>query len=164
MSISWDENQLTALAAWIEDKLPLTQGEVVVASMDIPENCFAGQVDLDTKEFIVFTNVDSPMADTTVNIFLGYIVALAYDKVQWSRVPAYDIVVDCHRLVCTVMLEFNEDFTKALEENLDVIESWYTTQTKTEIVDEGDHEALVEDLGNKLFTSPVASPKNYGAN
>jgi hypothetical protein len=160
MSISWDENQLTALAAWISDKLPLEHGEVIVASMDIPENCFAGQVDLDAKEFVVFTNVDSSMADTTVNIFLGYIVAMAYDKVQWSKVPEYSMVVDCHRSVCSVMLEFNDDFAKALEENLDVVESWYESQTNAEVKEE----SLVEDMGSELFTEPVASPKNYNVN
>lgn len=165
MAISWDENQLPALSSWIVEKLPLKHGELAVATMDIPPNCFAGTVDLEEKEFIVFASVESPIADITVNVFLGYMVALAYDRSGWKGLPSHEILFDCHRLVCQALLEFNEDFSKALEEHVDILEAWHETHAKddsaTTTVDTDD---LIDQMGTSLFVANPDDSKKYGAN
>jgi len=167
MSISWDENQLPALISWIESQLPLQQGELAVLSMDIPENCFAGQVDLEEKEFQVFTNINSPMTDTTVNVVLAYIVTMAFDKNGWEPAPASEVLFDCHRQVCQTLLEFNEDFSKHVEECWDILEAWHTTHASpdatptTTTAPATDSESLVEEMGASLFRLNPADSKGY---
>ncbi len=167
MTISWDQNQLPALSAWIEEKLPLVEGEVAVATMDIPENCFAGSVDLEDKEFIVFTNPDSPLTDITMNVFLGYIVALAYDKSGWTGPPSHEILFDCHRQVCQVMLDFNEEFSRALEDHVDILEAWHQNHDATDsdsATTELDAEDLVDQMGTTLFLVNPDDSDKYGVN
>jgi hypothetical protein len=165
MGISWDENQLPALSSWIEEKLPLKEGEIAVATMDIPANCFAGSVDLQEKEFVVFANLECPLSDVTVNVFLGYIVALAYDRSGWVGLPPADVLFDCHRQVCQAMLEFNEEFSKALEEHADILEAWHKTHANdvsaTTTVDTDD---LVDQMSSSLFVVNPDDSKKYGAN
>jgi hypothetical protein len=164
MAISWDSNQLPALALFLETKLPLSQGEVVVLSMDIPPNCFAGQVDLSEKEFTVFSNIESPISDITMNVFLAYVVALAYDRSNWSGMPTHDVLFDCMRLVCKTMAEFNEDFSKSLEEHADILEAWHESHAPDGTTTSVDPESLVGSMGASLFSTNPADSKDYGSN
>lgn len=166
MSISWDENQLTALSSWVAEKLPLEKGEMAVVTMDMPPNCFAGTVNLPEKLFTVFANPEASLADITVNVLLGYIVALAYDRSGWDGVPSQDVLLDCHRLVCQSLLDFNEDFSKVLEEHVGILDSWHEhhvdDSTTTEPVDAN---VLVDSMGQMLFAAnPADTKKNYGSN
>ena len=163
MTISWDENQLTALAAWIEDKIPLTEGEVSITSVDVPENCFAGHIDLYSKEFTVFANIESPMSDISINVCLGYIVALAYDKSGWTTLPPLELLFDCHRQVCQTLLDLNEDFSRVLEEHVDVLEVWRTQQeTEGGLEMNIDVEGVAEEMSASLFVPD--RDKDYGSN
>lgn len=160
MSISWDENQMPSIIDHIEHSLELANGgELAVISMeDIPENCFAGQVYLEEKEFQVYTNLENPATDTTVNIVLGYIVAMAFDKVDWAATMDIGTLFDCHRQVCTILLDFNEDFCKHIEECTDILEAWHQNlmdpnKPATLVVSERESDDLVEEMGMELFGS-----------
>lgn len=163
MPVSWDENQLPALSSWIEEQLPL-EGEIVIVSMDIPAGCFAGTADLEDREFVVFANLDNPLADITVNFFLGYIVTLAYDKSGWAGHPPYDVLFDCHRLVCQSLLEFNEEFAKALEDHVDILQAWHSTSESETNEDTQDIDVLMEQANSVLFTVNPSGSKKYEIN
>ena len=124
-SIKWDDHQMVALLAWLERNVTLVHGSLKVESVEVPQEAFAGEVDLDNKVFCVYANPDNPMADTTLNVFLAYIIAMAYDRGRWqSPVPEDADVVDCHRLVCEAMLDFHQDFAAHLEDHLPVLQIW----------------------------------------
>jgi len=164
MAIYWDENQLPALSSLISEKVPFTNGKMSVATMDTPPNTFAGAVDLPGKEFTVFASLDAPLADVTVNVFLGYIVALAYDRSGWSGMPTIETLVDCHREVCQAMLDFNEDFSRTLEEHAPILEVWHQTHVTDDATTEVDTGDLIEALGTSLFVANPADSKDYGSN
>lgn len=167
MTISWDENQMPSLVDYIESSLPLGNGgELSVISMeDVPENCFAGEVRVEDKQFHVFTNLENTSADTTVNIVLGYIVTMAFDKSEWSPTIEAGVLFDCHRLVCELLLDFNEDFCKHIEECTDILEAWHQNHSSPEAVDatmmvskefdeEREDKDIVSEMGMELFSDP----------
>lgn len=166
MSISWDENQMPSLVDYVESSFPLENGgELSVISMEeIPPNCFAGEVYIDQKQFHVFTNLENTSADTTVNIVLGYIVTMAFDKCGWGSVVEAGALFDCHRKVCEVLLDFNEDFCKHIEECADILEAWHQNHTTPEAVEatmmvskgiiEEDDDDFVSEMGMELFADP----------
>lgn len=164
MTISWDQNQLPALSKLLEEKLPLLTGEVVVMSGDIPPNCFAGSVDLSGREFTVYSSSDSSIVDLTINVFLGYIVAMAYDKHEWAALPPADVLSDCHREVCSILLDFNEDFARTLEDHADLLDEWHRTHSEAnlDVEPERDQEEILDELTRSMF-NPTNS-KDYGAN
>lgn len=167
MSISWDEYQLPALTAWLAEKTPLTHGEVLIATKDIEDNCFSGEISLRNKTFTVFASIETALSEISVNVAMGYIIALAYDKVEWKETPSHQILFDAHRIVCQSFLEFNEDFSQALEEHSDVIEAWYKAHINdqdptTELTDTED---LVDVMSTSLFSAnPDNTSKDYGSN
>ncbi|KKL49609.1 hypothetical protein LCGC14_2313830, partial [marine sediment metagenome] len=124
-SISWDDHQMVALLAWLEDNLTLLHGKVTVQSRDVPQDAFAAEVSLEKRELCIFANPDNPMVDTTLNVFLGYVIATAYDRTGWKEVvPSTEDLVDCHRMVCEAMLDFNADFAAHLDDHLPLSELW----------------------------------------
>ena len=124
-SISWDDFQMVALLAWLEENVSLVHGELVVVTADIPPEAFAAEVDLDDKLLRILANPDNPMADITTNVFLGYIIALAFDRGSWTKeVPSLEDLLDCHRLVCEAMTAFNPDFTEHLQNLKPILENW----------------------------------------
>jgi len=164
MTISWDQNQLPALSFFLEEKLPLLTGEVAVVAGDIPANCFACSVDLEGREFTVYSSSESSVSDLTINVFLGYVVALAYDRQGWTGLPPLETLNDCHREVCLALLDFNEEAARALEEHAELIEEWHRTHLtmSSGIEPEGEQKQTLEDLTKGLFNPP--NSKNYGAN
>ena len=159
-SISWDDHQMVALLAWLEDNLTLLHGSVKVQSRDVPQDAFAAEIDLSKKELCVFANPDNPMVDTTLNVFLAYIIATAYDRTGWEEtVPTSEDLVDCHRLVCEAMLDFNSDFSAHLKDHLPLLELWRDSHeqhvsTATTTTGSQRTDSLIEDLGNHLFGNP----------
>lgn len=159
-SISWDDHQMVALLTWLENNITLLHGEVTVQSRDVPPEAFAAEVHLSQKRLCVFANPDNPMVDTTLNVFLGYVLALAYDRTGWQGiVPVAEDLVDCHQLVCEAMLDFNVDFATLLEDHLPILELWRDSHeqhsaTASSTTSSKRADSLVEDLGNRLFENP----------
>lgn len=131
-----------------------------MSSGDIPAEAFAAEVNLDEKVFTVMANPENAMADTTTNVFLGYIIALAYDRSVWKApIPTENDLLDCHKLVCDAMNGFNEDFSDHLTELWPILESWRAAQI--EYNDNNDStstgsttaDSLIESLGSRLFLS-----------
>lgn len=159
-SIDWDDHQLVALLAWLERNITLIHGTLRVESVEVPQEAFAGEVDLDNNTFCVYANPENPMADTTLNVFLAYIIAMAYDRGRWKDpVPTEEDVVDCHRLVCEAMLDFHEDFAAHLEEHLPVLRIWRdaheenttaATASTSSTADSADQ--LISELGSRMFS------------
>lgn len=154
---------MVALLRWLEENVTLLHGKVVVKSMNVPPEAFVAEVHLDERECCVFSNPDNPMVDTTLNVFLGYIIALAFDREEWQKtVPSEKDIVDCHKLVCEAMLDFNADFAAHLEEHFPILELWRSSheqllsETATTSATSGSQQAdlLVEDLGSRLFVNP----------
>ena len=162
-SILWDDQQMVGLLAWLETNVTLVQGDLVVESKDIPPEAFAASVSLEKKELSVLANPDNSMIDATTNIFLGYIIALAYDRTGWKEVvPSLDDLLDCHRLVCEAMEPFNEDFADHIEDLSSILENWreahmeeYSAQEDSTATTSGSRntDSLVESLGNRLFSN-----------
>lgn len=151
---------MVALLAWLEDNLTLLHGEVMVQSRDVPPDAFAAEVNLDQRQLCVFANPDNPMVDTTLNVFLGYIIALAYDRIVWKdTVLVAEDLVDCHQLVCEAMLDFNADFAALLEDHLSILELWRDSHeqhsaTTSSTTGSERADSLIEDLGSHLFENP----------
>jgi hypothetical protein len=148
---------MVALLAWLENNITLTHGEITVQSRDVPQEAFATEVDLDNKQLCVFANPDNPMVDTTLNVFLGYIIALAYDKIEWGKiVPTAEDLVDSHRTVCEAMQEFNASFAVHLEDHLPILNLWRTSHeehaaTTKSTTGSQRTDSLIEDVGSRLF-------------
>lgn len=163
-SIKWDDHQMVALLAWLETNITLIHGSVRVESMEVPQEAFSGEVDLDNKEFCVYANPENPMADTTLNVFLAYIIALAYDRQVWGfPVPQEEDLVDAHRLVCEAMLDFHPDFSAHLEEHLQILEIWRkaheeNTTAATASTDSGSASTLIDELGSRMFSKGSGNP------
>jgi len=158
-SIHWDDQQMVALLDWLEENITLVYGEVLVQSRDVPQEAFAAEVDLGEKQFRVFANPENPMVDTALNVFLGYILALAYDRTSWEHiVPSKEDLIDCHRLVCEAMMDFNIEFSYILEEHLTILELWRSSHeeertTTGTVPTTTSADSLVDYLGVGLFGS-----------
>lgn len=163
MSISWDENQITSVANFLQEKLPLTQGKVVVCMGDVPDRCFAGSVNIDEKQFILLTGIDMTLYEMVINIVLAYSIALAYEESEWTALPPMESLFDSHRKVCEIMMELNEELAVAFEDYIDIVETWHSAQGE-EYGGEGDLEEVLDELGGLLFSDPDNSNKDYGSN
>jgi len=163
MSIAWDENQVPALAQFVQENLPLTKGTLLICLGDVPEQCFAGSVDLGEKRFTLLTGMDMTLYEISINVILAYSIALAYDRNEWSGLPSLELLFEAHRMVCESMMDINEDFSVALEDYSDIISTWHSAQGEN-YGGEGNIEEVLEELGGLLFSNPDDSSKDYGAN
>jgi hypothetical protein len=174
MAIKWDNYQIVSIANWIEDHVTLIQGDLVVEVANIESGTFAAELDMDEKRIRIFTSMESSVEEGIMNVCLAYILAMAYDRVSWDAVPPKEAVQDCHRVLCESLLEFNQDLAKALEEHLEIVETWIEIHSKgqaaktmtvgsTEVeqleLQEEDDESIIEKMGSNLFAKPADTKK-----
>ena len=160
MGISWDNDQISSLTSWIEKEVPLT-GTLKIVSAIVPRSTFAMHVEQEAKEFTVYLSIDTPSDEASLMIFMGYIVTLAYDNVNWTEVPSKQNLLDSHKQVCQAMKVFNNDFAQSLENHHPILDKWHDAQLDDSTTLETDEDELVDWMGDSLFSS---TKKNYGSN
>lgn len=173
MAIKWDNYQIVSIANWVEDHVTLINGDLFVEVADIEPGTFAAELDMDERRIRVFVGMDSSVEEGIMNVCLAYILAMSYDRVAWDAIPGTDVVQDCHRILCESLLEFNQDLAKALEEHVEVAETWIEIHSNGQAsktvasvsadeypdVQEEDDDSIIDKMGNDLFAKSEDAKK-----
>lgn len=164
MTINWDCDQLVFLAGALEEALPL-QGTLRVITSKVPKRSFAGKVVQEDKEFRLYISLDEGMADSTINLALGYVLLYAYERENWDDLISNENLEAAHREVCSLLKSINGEFSEAVGELLDILMQWNKAESDRGSLKEDEFTAVcsVEDGYSPSYSLPVSN-KDYGAN
>ncbi len=156
-SVSWDEHHIYSIIDHLEQHLGLISGNLRIEAASMPENAFSAEINQENKVLTIFSDPESPQEDMAINVVVGYIIVLSYDRENWENsTPDEENLLDFHAQVCDILSQFNESFSKSLDAHQPLLSRWRDAQAdsiskrklgSTKSASSG----ILEEVGHNLF-------------